>query len=95
MITRLDNCLQILQTFSHNLLRLPRGLTAMSDDEILVANADCNAIVSLQPSTGTCEKLRGKEDGIVRPGAVAYSPTQKTLYVTSIFNLKVQAYTHE
>jgi len=97
MITRLDNRLQILQTFTHHLLRLPSGITAMSDDEILVADwCWCSkAIVSLQPSTGTCEKLLGKEDGIETPLPIAYSPTQKTLYVASLFGQCVQVFKHE
>jgi len=103
MITRLDNRLQILQTFSHDLLRHPMGITALSDDEILVADGDSNAIVSLQPSTGTCVKLLGEEDGIAMPRAVAYSPTQKTLYVASSvyahwkdeIDTIVQMYKHE
>ena len=95
MITRLDNRLHILQTFTHDLLRCPTGITAMSDDEILVATCVSNTIVSLQPSTGTCEKLLGEEDGIVEPKAIAYSPTQKTLYVSSWNGNSVHAYKHE
>jgi len=95
MIIRLDNRLQILQTFSDDLLRLPAGITAISYDEILVADHDSNAIVSLQPSTGACKKLLGKEDGIDYPRAIAYSPTQKTLYVSSMYRSSVQAYKHE
>jgi len=95
MITRLDNRLQILQTFTHILLRYPMGITAMSDDEILVADHDSNAIVSLQSSKGTCEKLLGQEDGIVDPLDIAYSPTQKTLYVATLCGANVQVYKHE
>jgi len=95
IITRLDNRLHILQTFTHDLLRCPTGITAMSDDEILVATCVSNTIVSLQPSTGTCEKLLGEEDGIVEPKAIAYSPTQKTLYVSSWNGNSVHAYKHE
>jgi len=80
-ITKVDAQLNILQTFTSPLLRRPWGITAVTDDQILVCSLENNSIVLLQQSTNTMTTLLGKDDGIERPFTLTYCPDLKKVYV--------------
>jgi len=80
-ITKVDAQLNILQTFPSPLQ--PCGITAVTDDQILVCSNDNHSIVLLQPSTDTMTTLLGKDEGIEWPFSLTYCPDQKKVYVAS------------
>ena len=80
-ITKMDASLTILQTFTSPLLEKPCGITAVTEDEILVCSESNNSIVLLQPSTNTISTLLGKEDGIEQPDSLTYCPQERKLFV--------------
>jgi len=80
-ITKVDEQLNILQTFTSPLLQDPRGITAVTEDQILVCSFRNHSIVLLQPSTNTMSTLLGKVDGIEYPYSLTYCPDQKKVFV--------------
>jgi len=82
-ITKVDAQLNILQTFTSPMLQEPRGLTAVTEDQILVCSSKNHSIVLLQPSTNTMCTLLGKDDGIEESYYLTYCPDQKKVYVAS------------
>jgi len=80
-ITKVDARLNIIQTFTSPLLEEPYGITAVTEDQILVCNYRNNSIVLLQPSTNTMSTLLGEDDGIEVPWSLTYCPDQKKVYV--------------
>jgi len=80
-ITKVDAQLNLLQTFTSQLLEVPHGLTAVTEDQILVCSSKNHSILLLQPSTNTISTLLGKVDGIEYPYSLAYCPDQKKVYV--------------
>ena len=85
-ITKVDAQLNILQTFTSPLLQDSYGITAVTEDQILVCSERNNSIVLLQPSTNTMSTLLGEDDGIKKPYSLTYCPDQKKVYVTPLYN---------
>jgi len=90
-ITKVDAQFNILQTFTSPLLQLPRGITAVTEDEILVCS-NKNSILLLQPSTNTVSTLLGEDDGIEWPSSLTYCPDQKKVYVASSYKATIKVY---
>jgi len=82
-ITKVDEQLNILQTFTSPLLQKPWGITSAMEDQILVCSSKNHSIVLLQPSTNTMSTLLGKDGGIAFPNSLAYCPDQKKVYIAS------------
>jgi len=80
-ITKVDAQLNILQIFTSPLLEWPFGITAVTEDQILVC--EHHSIVLLQPSTNTMSTMLGKADEIGEPYYLTYCPDQKKVYVAS------------
>jgi len=91
-ITKVDAQLTILQTFTSPLLQDPCGITAVTEDLILVCSNRNNSIVLLQPSTNTMSKLLGNDDEIAHPYSLTYCPDQKKVYVPSNFTNTIKVY---
>jgi len=85
LITQVDESLNLLQTFTSPLLKYPRGIIAVMEDQILVCSysRENHSILMLQPSTNTMSTLLGEEDEIERPYSLAYCPDEKKLFVAS------------
>jgi len=84
-ITKVDAQLNVLQTFTSPLLEGLRGITAVTEDEILVCSNSNHSLVQLQPSTNTMTTLLGEDDGIKDPYSLTYCPDQKKVYVATSF----------
>jgi len=80
-ITMVDESLNLPQTFTSPLLKEPRGITAVTEDQILVCSTENDSLVLLKPSTNTMSTLLGKVDGIEYPYSLAYCPDQMKVYV--------------
>jgi len=91
-ITKVDESLNILQTFTSPLLHGPHGITAVTDDQILVCSSLNDSIMLLQPSTNTVTNLLDEEDGIDRPHSLAYCPDQKKVYVAPCYVATIKVY---
>jgi len=96
MITQVDVSLNLLQTFTSPLLKYPRGITAVMEDQILVCNYSMenpHSILLLQPSTNTVTTLLGEEDEIECPYSLTYCPGEKKLFVKSgTINKEIKVY---
>jgi len=64
-ITKVDAQLNVLQTFTSPLLQEPRGITAVTEDLILVCSEKNNKIMLLQPSTNTWYTLLREDEILV------------------------------
>jgi len=84
-ITKVDAQLNILQTFTSPLLQFPRGITAVTEDQILVSSYSKDSLVLLQQSTNTTSTLLGKDDGIKGPYSLTYCSDQNKAYVAASF----------
>jgi len=91
-ITKVDAQLNILQTFTSPLLQWPRGITAVTEDEILVCSQGNNSLMLLQPSTDTMSTLLGEDDGIRYPYSLTYCPDQKKVYVATSYPDTIKVY---
>jgi len=91
-ITKVDGQLNILQTFTSPLLEAPCGITAVTEDQILVCGYSNHSIMLLQPSTNTMSTLLGKDDGIEDPFSVTYCPDQKKVYIASYKTDTIKVY---
>ena len=80
-ITKMDASLTILQTFTSPLLEWPRGITAVTEDEILVCSQGNNSLVLLQPITNTWSTLLLEDDGIKKPYSLAYCSQKRKIFV--------------
>ena len=91
--TKVDESLNILQTFTSPLLDGPFGITAVTEDQILVCSSRNNdSLLLLQPSTNTMSTLLGEDDGIERPYSLAYCPDQKKVFIASWFTYTIKVY---
>jgi len=81
MIKQVDWSLNLRQTFTSPLLSEPHGITAVTEDQILVCSFNNHSILLLKPSTNTMSTLLGKKDEIVYPNSLAYCPDEKKLFV--------------
>ena len=91
-ITKVDAQLNLLQTFTSPLLQTPYGITAVTEDQILVCSLGNNSLVLLQSSTNTMSTLLGKDDGSVHPNSLAYCPDQKKVYVALPYTSTIKVY---
>jgi len=95
-ITKLDADLNILQTFASPLLKGPSGITALTEDQILVCSSRTDSLVLLKPSTNTVSTLLGKDNGIEEPHCLTYCPQEKKIFVATageITNIHVFQFT--
>ncbi|XP_052782001.1 uncharacterized protein LOC128218383 [Mya arenaria] len=81
-VTKLSISLEVLQTYKDPILKSPRGLTAVGDNQLLVCGWDSNTILLVDTLTGKITQLLGKEEGIENPQSVAYCSLRKMLFVT-------------
>jgi len=91
-ITKVDAQLNVLQTFTSPLLQSPRGITAVTEDEILVCSNSNHSLVLLQQSTNIMSTLLGEDDGIEYPYSLTYCPDQKKVYVAPLFTATIKVY---
>jgi len=91
-ITKVDAQLNLLQTFTSPLLQTPYGITAVTEDRILVCSNCNHSLVLLQPSTNTMSTLLGKDDGIEDPFSVTYCPDQKKIFIASYHTDTIKVY---
>ena len=91
-ITKVDAQLNLLQTFTSPLLQTPYGITAVTEDQILVCSLGNNSLVLLQSSTNTMSTLLEKDDGIEIPYSLTYCPDQKKAYVASALTDTIKVY---
>jgi len=91
-ITKVDAQLNILQTFTSPLLEVPQGITAVTEDQMLVCCYWNHSLILLQPSTNTMSTLLGEDDGIENPYSLTYCPDQKKAYVASYFTNTIKVY---
>jgi len=91
-ITKVDAQLNLLQTFTSPLLQQPCGITAVTEDQILVCSQGNNSLLLLQPSTNTMSTLLGKDDGIEDPFSLTYCPDQKKVYIASYETDTIKVY---
>ncbi|XP_052782176.1 uncharacterized protein LOC128218530 [Mya arenaria] len=88
-ITKLNISLEVLQSYRDPILRSPRGLTAVGDNQLLVCGRDSYNILLLDTLTGKITQLLGKEEGIERPLSVAYCSLRKMMFVTCMhYNIR-------
>jgi len=80
-ITQLDSNLRVTKTFSDPMLQDPCGIISVSADQVLVCSYDNHRILLLCPSTGVITSILGQQDGIEKPFAMTFSPSQRKLYV--------------
>ena len=80
-ISKVDESLKLLQTFTSPLLQEPHGITAVTEDEILVCSYRNHSIVLLKPSNNSMFTLLEKDDGIEEPNTLTYCPDLKKVYV--------------
>jgi len=91
-ITKMDASLTILQMFTSPLLHWPCGITAVTEDEILVCSEGNNSLVLLQPSTNTMSTLLGKDDRVAYPYSLTYCPQERKLFVTPFESDSIQVF---
>jgi len=91
-ITKVDESLNILQTFTSPLLQMPHDITAVTEDQILVCSNYNNSLLLLKPSTNTMSTLLGEDDGIKHPNSLAYCPDQKKLFIVSDYTNTIKVY---
>jgi len=80
-ITQLDMNLRVTRTYSDPMLQRPYGIISVSADQVLVCSNGNDRILLLCPSTGVITSILEQQDGIHRPWALTFSPTQRKLYV--------------
>jgi len=80
-ITQLDMNLRVTRTYSDPILQYPRGIIAVSADQVLVCSYCNDSILLLCPSTGVITSILEQQDGIQLPDALTFSPSQRKLYV--------------
>jgi len=91
-ITKMDARLNILQTFTSPLLQSPHGITAVTEDEILLCSLGNNSLVLLQPSTNTMSTLLGKDDGIEEPYCLTYCQQERKIFVSPVRTDSIQVF---
>ena len=80
-ITKLDSSLKVLSTFSDPQLEGPKGITSVSEYQLLVCSWYNDSIVHVNVNSGKMTTILREEDGIVRPRSLAYCPQQRKLFV--------------
>jgi len=90
-ITKMDAGLTILQTFTSPLLYLPRSITAVTNNQILVCSQRNNSILLIQPSTNTISTLLGKDDGI-KAYSLTYCPQDRKIFFAPYSTDSIQVF---
>ena len=86
-ITRLNEELQVLQSFTDPALHEPRGLASVGGGQILVVNGGwCSTLFVLDITTGEFTQLLGQEENLNITNCVAVSHTLRTVYVNDWFS---------
>ena len=80
-VTKLDNKLNVLKTFTDPSLQYIRGIVCISRDQLLVCSEGNHRIVLLNTRTGNTTVLLGEQDGLRGPYALTYCHTQRKLFV--------------
>ena len=80
-VTKLDNKLNVLMTYTDPSLQAIKGITSISRDQLLVCSRGNTSIVLLNPRTGNTNILLGEQDGLKNPYALTYCHTQRKLFV--------------
>ncbi|XP_052780354.1 E3 ubiquitin-protein ligase TRIM33-like [Mya arenaria] len=81
-ITKLSISLEVLHTYQDPILKSPRGMTAVGDNQLLVCGMDSYNILLLDTLTGKITQLLGREEGIESPRILAYCSQKKMMFVT-------------
>ncbi|XP_052779317.1 uncharacterized protein LOC128216711 isoform X2 [Mya arenaria] len=81
-ITKLSISLEVLHTYQDPILKSPRGMTAVGDNQLLVCGMDSYNILLLDTLTGKITQLLGREEGIESPRILAYCSQEKMMFVT-------------
>jgi len=93
-VTKLDNKLNVLTTFTDPSLQNIKGITSISRDQLLVCSQGNHSIVLLNPRTGNMTVLLGKQDGLKEPRALTYCHTQRKLFLAPLdITTHIQVYT--
>ncbi|XP_052781796.1 uncharacterized protein LOC128218228 [Mya arenaria] len=82
-ITKMSILLEVLQSYQDPILKYPRGLTAVGDNQLLVCGSGSYNILLLDALTGSITQLLEIEEGKEMPYIVAYCPLRKMMFVTS------------
>jgi len=80
-IVQLDHNLQVLQVFTSSMMKGPRGIVSVSNNQVVVADLYSHNILVLDTTTGTLTALLGDAEGIQYPYAVDWCPDSQKLYV--------------
>jgi len=80
-IVQLDHNLQVLQVFTSSMMKGPRGIVSVSNNQVIVADYDSHNILVLDTTTGTMTPLLGQAEGIQCPYTVDWCPDSQKLYV--------------
>jgi len=92
-ITKLDNRLVVMRTYTDPCLQEIRGILSISRDRLLVCSMRNHRIVLLNARTGNTTVLLEEQDGISYPYALSYCHTQRKLFVVSgMFPKFIQVY---
>ncbi|XP_052778814.1 uncharacterized protein LOC128216288 [Mya arenaria] len=83
-ITKLSISVEVLQTYIDPILRSPRGLAAVGDNQLLLCGRASDNILFLDTFTGEITQLMGKKEGIEGPYSVVYCPLKEMTFVTCI-----------
>jgi len=93
-VTKLDNTLNVLMTYTDPSLQGIYGIVSISRDQLLVCSQGNHSIVLLNPRTGNTNILLGEQDGLKNPYALTYCHTQRKLFVAPWYNTThIQVYT--
>ncbi|XP_052780361.1 uncharacterized protein LOC128217317 [Mya arenaria] len=81
-IIKLNISLEVLQSYQDPILKYPRCLAAVGDNQLLVCGSDSDNILLLDTLTGKITQLLGEEEEIEMPQSVTYCSLKKMLFVT-------------
>jgi len=92
-LTKLDNKLNVLKTFTDPSLQNIKGIISISRDQLLVCSQNNHRIVLLNTRTGNMTVLLGEQDGLKEPYALTYCHIQRNLFVApSASTTHIQVY---
>jgi len=92
-VTKLDNRLVVMRTYTDPSIQSPHGIISISRDQLLVCSCHNHSVVLLNTRTGNTTVLLGEQDGLSCPKALTYCHTQRQLFVVSgWFSPIIQAY---
>jgi len=92
-VTKLDNRLNVMRTYTDLNLQSTSGIISISRDQLLVCSYDNHRIVLLNTRTGNTTVLLAEQDGLSYPYALSNCHTERKLFVASGYGSNIQAYT--